>query len=269
MRALKRTILILLVVLSAAYIATLVYQGSSARKEPPVISCPSGVLEVSASDDESVLLTGVTASDAQDGDLTDQIIIGGISKLISKDTAKVTFMVFDSDDNMGKYVRYIRYTDYRRPQFDITAPLTFASTGEVSLLDRLKATDVVDGDISSQIRVSTLASTDNSEVYDITIQVTNSVGDTAWLELPVLVQETDPLRPVIELSSYLVYLEPGSSFDPASYLSALTVSGTVEDVSKAAISSNVDTQTVGTYRVMYTYSAGSSTGTAILTVVVQ
>lgn len=269
MRALKHTILILLAVLSAAYIVTRIYQGSSTRHEPPVISCPEGVLEVSAADGESVLLSGVTALDPQDGDLTEHIIIGGISKLISKDTAKVTYMVFDSDDNMGSFVRYIRYTDYHRPQFSIEEPLAFSSTSEVSLLDRLKAQDVVDGDISSRIRVSTLASTDNSEVYDITIQVTNSMGDTAWLQLPVLVQETDPLRPVIELSSYLIYLEAGSSFDPAAYVTGLTVAGTAEDISKVSVSSGVDTQTAGTYRVLYTYSSGSVTGTAILTVVVQ
>lgn len=269
MRALKHVLIIVLVVLTAGYIITAIYQGSSERREPPVISCPSEILEVSASDDESALLSGMTASDPQDGDLTDQIIVGGISKLISKDTAKVTFMVFDSDDNMGMCIRYIRYTDYQRPQFAITAPLSYSSTEQVSLLDRLTATDVVDGDISSRIRVSTLASTDNSEVYDISIQVTNSMGDTAWLELPVLVQETNPLRPVIELSEYLIYLEVGSEFDPADHLDRLTVAQTAEDVSKVSVSSNVDTAEEGTYRVMYTYSANGSTGTAILTVVVQ
>lgn len=269
MRALKRFILIMLAVISVTYISTSIYQRSSTRHTPPVISCPPGVLEVSAKDDESVLLAGVTASDPQDGDLTDQVIVGGVSKLISNDTAKVTLMVFDSDHNLGKVTRYIRYTDYRRPEFEIVKPLTFASSKEVSLLDRIVATDVVDGNISSHLRVSTLATTDNSEVFDITIQVTNSMGDTAWLQLPVLVQETNPLRPVIGLSSYLVYLEQGSSFDAAEYLQSVTVSDAPADVSAVGISSNVDMENTGTYRVMYTYSANGSTGTAILTVVVQ
>ena len=269
MRALRHTILVLLTVLSVAYIATRIHLGSSTHQDPPVISCPEGVLEVSASDDESVLLSGVTASDNQDGDLTDQIIIGGISKLISKDTAKVTLMVFDSDDNMGTLVRYIRYIDYHRPQFSILEPLAFSSTSEVSLLKRLKATDVVDGDISSRIRVSTLASTANSEVYHITIQVTNSMGDTSWLQLPVLVQDTNPLRPVIQLSDYLVYQNVGSTFDADAYVASLTVAGLVEDHSQVSIQSDVDTETPGTYQVMYTYSSGGITGTAILTVVVQ
>ena len=269
MRALKQFILIALAVISVAYISTSIYQRSSTRHTPPVISCPSGILEVSAKDDESVLLAGVTASDPQDGDLTDQVIVGGISKLISNDTAKVTLMVFDSDHNLGKVTRYIRYTDYHRPQFEIIKPLTFAAAKDVSLLDKIVAMDVVDGNISSQLRVSTLASTDNSEVYDITIQVTNSMGDTAWLQLPVLVQGTNPLRPVIELNSYLIYLDQGSSFDAASYLKSVTVSGAEADVSAVGISSNVNTEDAGTYRVMYTYSANGSTGIAILTVVVQ
>ena len=269
MRALKHTILIVLVVLSVCFVATLIYQGSSERKDPPVLSCPSEILEVSAADDESVLLAGLTAHDHQDGDLTDQIIVGGISKLISNNTAKVTFLVFDRDHNMGQCIRYIRYTDYQRPRFSIVQPLVYASTEDVSLLERLSATDVVDGDISERIRVSTLASTSNSEVYDISIQVTNSMGDTSMLQLPVLVQATNPLRPVINLSSYLTYVEKGSTFDPSAYLTSDTVDTVAEDISKVTINGNVDTSNDGTYRVMYSYSANGSTGTAILTVVVQ
>lgn len=269
MRAIKRILIIALIVLAVCHVATRIYQGSSTRKEPPVISCPAGILEVSAADDEAVLLAGVTASDPQDGDLTDRIIIGGISKLISNDTAKVTFLVFDSDDNMGSFVRHIRYTDYQRPQFAIAAPLVYASMEEVSLTERMTAADVIDGDISNRIRISSLSATDNSEVYDITVQVTNSMADTAWLRLPVLIQTTNPLRPVITLSNYLVYLEPNSSFDPASYITAVSASEASVEPSAVSISSNVDIAKEGTYRVMYTYSADGITGTAILTVVVQ
>ena len=269
MRLLKKTVFIILVILTVAYVATAIYQGSSERKDPPTISCPSGVLEVSATDDEATLLSGITAFDSQDGDLTSRVIIGGISKLISKDTAKVTYMVFDSDDNMGMCTRYIRYVDYHRPKFNLLQPLNYSSTSEVVLIDRLVATDIRDGDISNRIRVSTLATTDNSEVFDITIQVTNSMGDTSWLQLPVLVQDTNPLRPVIQLSDYLVYQNVGSTFDADAYVASLTVAGLVEDHSQVSIQSDVDTETPGTYQVMYTYSSGGITGTAILTVVVQ
>lgn len=269
MRTIKQVLIILLVLLAAGHIVTNIYQGSSDRKDPPTISCPSEILEVSAGDDETALLAGISASDPQDGDLTDRVIVGGISKLISKDTAKVTFLVFDSDDNMGMCVRFIRYTDYQRPQFSINEPLIYTSTDNVNLLDRLSATDVVDGDITDRIRVSTLSSTDNSEIHNITIQVTNSVGDTAWLQLPVMVQQTDSARPVISLNSYLAYLDVGSDFDPMAYVDSVTVDQTPIDVSNVSIVSDVDTSTADTYRVTYTYNSNGSVGTAILTVVVQ
>jgi hypothetical protein len=269
MRILRKILILALAILSACYIGTRLYLSSSDRKDPPVIKCPTEILEVSASDDESKLLTGVTAADPQDGDLTNHIIVGGISKLISNNTAKVTLLVFDSDDNMGMCVRYIRYTDYQRPLFFVAQPLVYSSVEEVTLIERVGATDVVDGDISQRVRVSSLSTTDNSEIYDVTIQVTNSMGDTSRLRLPVVIQPTNPLRPVITLSSHLVYVNAGSEFDPASYVTAVTASQTSVDVSQVSISSDVNTAAAGTYRVVYTYSANGSTGTAILTVVVQ
>lgn len=269
MRAIKHILIVLLVLLTAGHIFTAIYQGSADRKVAPVISCPEGVLEVSAADPQSVLLQGVTASDAQDGDLTGRIIVGGVSKLISDDTAKATLLVFDSDDNMDKYTRYIRYTDYHRPRFSIDQPLIYSTTEEVSILDRVSAADVVDGDLSDAIRVSTLDASADSRCYTITVQVTNSLGDTSVLELPVLLLESDPLRPEIRLSSYLVYLEKDRDFDPVSLLDSVELPHGEADLTQTAIESTVDTSTAGTYRVTYTYTFDGRVGTAIATVVVQ
>jgi hypothetical protein len=170
---------------------------------------------------------------------------------------------------MASCVRRIRYTDYHRPTFSIEEPLVYAVTEEPSLLTRLKATDVVDGDISNNIRVSTLEPSDNSEVFHVTIQVSNSVGDTAWVRLPVLMLSSNPLRPEISLSQSLLYLEKDSKFTPSSHISSIEVPGEKLDMSKVQIDNGVDTGKAGTYYVTYTYTANSVTGTAILTVVVQ
>ncbi len=269
MKTIKFTVIILLAVLVVAYTASYIYLGSSDRKIPPEISCSQEVLEVSASDPESALLAGLTASDPQDGDLTDKITISGISKLVTNDTAKVTYIVFDSDDNMASCVRRIRYTDYHRPTFSIEEPLVYAVTEEPSLLSRLKATDVVDGDISNHIRVSTLEPSNNSEVFHVTVQVSNSVGDTAWVRLPVLMLASNPLRPEITLSQSLLYLDKDSKFTPSSHILSIEVPGEKLDMSKVQIDNGVDTGKAGTYYVTYTYTANSVTGTAILTVVVR
>lgn len=269
MKIIQRVLIVLLVLLSVAFIGTSIYETFSGRKDAPTISCPSDTLEVSASDPESVLLKGLTAADPQDGDLTDRIIIGGKSKLINKDTAVVTFLVFDSDDNMGTCTRRIRYMDYRRPQFAIKEPLVFTPDEDITLLNRLSATDVVDGDLTDQIRASTLSATDNSEIYLVSVQVTNSIGDTAWIKLPVLVKTTNPMQPVIQLTEYLIYLDKGSDFDPLDYVSSVTVNGADISISEVSIKNPVDTTVADTYQVTYTYQSSGHVGTAILTVAVQ
>ena len=269
MRAIKRILIILLVLMTGGYIFTAIYQGSADRKVAPVISCPEGVLEVSASDPESALLQGVTAFDEQDGDLTNRVILGGVSKLISNDTAKVTLLVFDSDDNMGKYTRYIRYTDYRLPRFSIDEPLIYSTTEDVSILERISAYDVVDGNLNEAIRVSTLEGSSDSRRYTIAVQVTNSLGDTASLELPVLLLDTDALRPTVTLNEYLLYLKTDSQFDPAALLAGVEDPAGIANLDDVQIESNVDTSVAGTYQIVYTYVSGDHIGTAIATVVVQ
>lgn len=270
MKTVKQTVIILLIVLLVANIGSYFYLGLSDRSDGPKISCPEGVLDIHTTDSESVLLQGVTAKDNQDGDISDQVIIGGISKLISSNTAKVTYLVFDSDDNMASHVRYIRYVDYHRPTFRISQPLVFSSTEEISVMPYLQAHDVLDGDISERIRVSTLEASSNTEVYYVSIQVTNSVGDRAWLKLPVLLLESDPMRPVITLSTSLAYLNKGDEFNAEEYLMDLEVPGAPDlDESVVEISSDVDTSAEDVYYVYYTYTNNGSLGTAILTVVVQ
>lgn len=269
MRTIKQILVIALVVLLAANIATIIYQGTTDTTQGPEIYCEDGVLEVNFSCSEADLLAGITATDGQDGDLTDHIIVASVSKLITNDTAKVTYLVFDSDDNMASYVRRIRYRDYCKPTFDVLSPLVYSSTEEVELLSRLYAYDERDGNISHQIRVSTLASTERPELYEITIQVTNSMGDTASLKLPVLQLPYNPLRPEIKLTKQLVYVSRDSEFDPKAYLATLDTPNDDASIENVTIQNLVDISTPNTYQVFYSYTNDYGTGMAILTVVVQ
>ena len=271
MRTIKQILILLLVALVAGNIVTAIYRGSSDKKIGPTIQCDDTTLEVFSTDTSEALLAGVTAYDAQDGDLTDRIIIAGISKLISNNTAKVTYLVFDSDDNMASCIRRIRYVDYYKPYFTIDPqlPLVYPQGADVTVTDRVGAIDILDGSISDRIRVSTLESTSDPELYEITVQVTNSVGDTAWLKLPVLMLARDSNRPTLELKETLLYLEIGASFDPMDYLKAARLAdGTAIDLSEVKIEGSVDTSVVGEYRITYSYEKDGSLGRAILTVVV-
>lgn len=269
MRLLKITLIALLVVVTIAFGFTRLDERLSGANEPPKIQCDSELLELSVRDNESALLAGITAYDAQDGDLTASVQVLSISKLITNDTAKVTYVVFDSHDNIAAYTRRVRYTDYARPTFQILTPLVYAKNQPVVLLDRIKVIDVLDGDITQSVRVSALSGTADSEVYTATLQVTNSLGDTSRLTVPVILMEGSARRAVVHLSTQIAYLERDASFSALDYLTGVTIPGGTGDTTNVQISGNVDTSNPGTYMVYYRYPHNGTVGLSILTVVVK
>lgn len=271
MRLLRIALILILVLVTLLYGVTTIVNTLNTDREAPSISGSTDVLEVSVQDGESALLAGLTASDRQDGDITANLLVSGISKFtdLENATANVTCLVFDRDGNMASRTRSIRYTDYTAPQFTLTGPLNYKSNESITLLDRLHATDCIDGDITGSIRVSSLQATSAGEIYLLTAQVTNSMGDTSQLELEVIRQDDHSDRPEIKLTSYLVYLEQGSRFDPMSYVSHVDLGESTVSKSMVSISGTADTSTPGTYHVHYSYNDGDSTGMSILTVVVE
>ena len=149
MRLLKIILVVILVVVTALYCVTAVAQKLNTHKEGPSITCGEEVLGISVQDSETALLSGLTASDAQDGDLTDALQISGISKFTDPEnaTANVTYLVFDSDGNVASCTRTVRYEDYVPPRFTLTDGLNYKSNDAIALLDRLHANDCIDGDI--------------------------------------------------------------------------------------------------------------------------
>lgn len=269
MRAIRTLLVIMLVLVMAAFGYTEINKRLSGKDEGPAVSCPEDMLYVSVKDPESVLLEGVKATDPQDGDISDKVIVGGVSKLIENNTAKVTYYVFDSDDNMSSCSRMITYTDYQRPTLLINKPLHYATGETADLISRLGATDIIDGDISQSVRISTLVATNHSQIYAVTAQITNSMGDTSSVRLPVLYRESVADRPEITLKEQLIYLDKGADFDPMDYLAGVTVRDTALDSSATFIENEVNTAEDGTYWVWYSYTNGDHEGISILTVVVR
>lgn len=269
MRLLKTILIIVLVLVTLAYGATGIYQRMHPRNEAPVISCDSTTLELSVTEDHQALLAGVTAMDAQEGDITSAIRISGISKFIDEATANVNYVVFDSDHNVGSLTRTIRYTDYVSPRFSITEPLYYKSDDEIVLLDRLMVTDCIDGDITQSVRISPLENSDIDELYFIGVQVTNSMDDTVQLVLPILWQNNTLSRPEIVLTDYLVYLKQGSNFNARSYISYVRTEGGLVGKTDVQVKGSVDTDEPGVYYIHYTYADGEATGRSVLTVIVE
>lgn len=269
MKAFKIILALLLAVVTGLYAFDRVTTSASGEGIGPTISCPEEILEVSVFDGEEMLLAGVSASDQQDGDLTHRVRVLGISKFIGDYIARVTYVVFDSDHNMATCSRQLRYTDYVSPTFTISQPLVYAKGATIQLLDRITVTDVIDGDITNSIRVTPVKATSDPEIYTVDIQVTNSMGDTVRLTLPIIQRESSLNRADVHLSSSLVYLSVGASFDPDNYLRSVETPIGFEDPRDVQITNTVDTSTPGSYMVYYVYKSEKYTGTSVLTVIVE
>lgn len=239
-RKMQRVIAALFILVLLAFCGLRIYRRLTVDVTPPVITCSTDSIDVSVTAGEEALLQGVMASDDRDGDLTDQILIKGVSPSLTDSSAQVTYIVFDSANNMATVTRTVRYTDYEAPRFALSQPLVYPAGQTVTLLDRLTASDVLDGDISSGIRI-TSQNVINSQpgVYSVTAQVDSRLGSTVVLPLKVVITAGGPQ--LITLSDYLVYLPRGSAFDAAGYIQSVTApDGTALSAGQVSIESPVD-----------------------------
>lgn len=268
-RIMQRLITALFILILLAFCGLQVYRRTAVDTTPPVITCASDSIDVSVTAGDDALLQGVMASDDRDGDLTDQILIKGVSPLSTGSSARVTYIVFDSANNMATVSRTVRYTDYEAPRFALSQPLVYPAGQTVTLLDRLTASDVLDGDISRSIRITSQNIISSQPgVYSVTAQVDSRLGEPVVLPLKVVIAAGD--QQLIRLSDYLVYLPQGADFSAAGYIDAVTApDGTALSAGQVDIESPVDTSAPGTYHVGYSITAQGQSYTVYLTVVVQ
>ena len=262
----------------------------------PQIALASDVLEVSVSAGTEELLNGVTATDNADGDVTDSILIEGIVNLNDQSEATITYAAFDKAGNVAKVSRTLKYTDYHSPMFGQNKSLTFSANNSSDILSCVTASDVIDGDISSNVKgmlVSDTGSLNYAGLHEVEFRVTNSMGDTQYLTLPVEIYENGAYNATVELTDYLIYLPKDADFNAKEYLGTLTAGGNVFSLTRSTLRTRVyinnyvdpsesdgvinvdivdtvDTSVPGVYSVAYTASyEGMYTGHARLNVVVE
>ena len=258
---------------------------------PPVLSAEKAEVTASIEATDEELKNGVVAVDKKDGNVSGSVMIDHIKK--KEDGSgdfDITYVGFDHSSNLGKLTRTLHYTDYESPKFELSDALRFPAGKQINLLSYFSATDCIDGNITPFISIggdtAVLDKKPQQGFYDCTVSVTNSVGDTVTLPIQVEVYDGNAARPQINLSSYLVYLQAGSEFDPNSYLTQIKEYDKVKQVvfsenvtdpenqisiTQIYVESGVDIYTPGVYTVSYLYTSPASglDCTAKLIVVVE
>lgn len=124
MKRLTSVILAVALALSAlGVLGARIYQKVAYGGAAPEIAFAADVLEVPTGADDAALLAGVTATDAEDGDVTASLLVEGVSGRNADGTVQVTYAAFDSDRHVTKATRAVRYTDYKPPRFALSQPL--------------------------------------------------------------------------------------------------------------------------------------------------
>lgn len=273
----------------------LIRSGKGQKSESPTITMDKDLIEVSVADGEEALLQGVTATDTEDGDLTDSLIVESIGRFTEEEHRRVTYAVIDSDGLVSHAERELVYTDYTPTQFSIDSPLAFGK-GTTDLTVSVYAEDCLDGDVTSSVKLVAKDEIDTTKsgFYSAELKVVNSAG--AASVLPVTIEMYDPYTrsgmPEIKLVDYVAYVSQGTKFDPYAYLESVNIRGAsytftkdegtygAADPAKAGqgntinykyvnVENGVDPNVAGNYEVKYSLSEeGGFTGAATLYVVV-
>ncbi|EUJ25188.1 immunoglobulin-like domain-containing protein, partial [Listeria cornellensis] len=144
-------------------------------------------------------LTGVSASDLEDGNVTSIIQVTANDVNTSKvGTYHVTYSVTNSDGNTTTKTITVTVTSNDAPVISATDK-TMKKGGTFNPLTGVSATDTEDGNLTSSVKV-TANNVDTSKVgtYHVTYAVTDSDGNTTTKTITVTVTSND--APVIEAS---------------------------------------------------------------------
>lgn len=285
MKQLRIALLAFFIVAAAFFTYTYVRRHYSADHKAPVITAESDSIVVSISATEEEMLDGMKAWDDRDGEVTDRLVVVSKSKFIKKGTLRVNYAAFDNNKNVGTYSRELTYVDYVSPHFHLYAPLRFANGASgYDCLDYVTAEDCLDGNITQQIKIGfgkTTTVTGDTTEQTVTLQVTNSCGDTSTLELPLTKEDfVTYSRPAPALKEYVAYVPKGGKIDLRGYVSGVWSAGTVKGFDEteydiysdvSIISRELDLYHPGVYNVTFTLSrpTGEQLGTSVLIVIVE
>lgn len=235
----------------------------------PIITNTEEVLEISVQDPPEALLRGLSATDGTDGDLTDQIMVASTSHFLEPGTVRVKYVVFDSFNNSTTLTRQVHYTDYTPPVFSLETPPVYTVGSSFDLLDHIRVTDCLDGDISDRIRVvSNMVNNFSPGNYPVMLEVSNSCGDTAQITLWATFLNKESSA-VVKLHRHIVYVEQGGTFTPRQWLASVTDRNAVALTAEyVEYQGNVDINKPGCYQLIYSYDDGKLSGQSPLTVVV-
>ncbi|MGL5477635.1 MAG: immunoglobulin-like domain-containing protein [Clostridium sp.] len=189
----------------------------------------------------------VTASDAEDGDLTSALKVTGTVDTSTVGTNKLTYEVTDKDGNKATKERTITVRSNEVPVIDGAIDSTIKVGDSFDPMLGVTASDAEEGDLTSALKVTGIVDTSIVGTNKLTYEVTDKDGNKATKERTITVRSNEV--PVID-GAIDSTIKVGDSFDP---MLGVTASDAEEgDLTSALkVTGTVDTSTVGTNKLTY------------------
>ena len=194
------------------------------------------------------ILENVTATDEEDGDLTENItVIKNTIDLATPNTYQVTYQVTDSYNQTTTKTINVVVIDDEHPIIGAN-DLELTEQEKYDYLKNATATDKEDGDLTDSITIIN-NTTDINTIgeYELTYQVTDSYNQTTTKTIKVSVVANK--APEIITQDKTIYLN--STFDPMTGVTATDYEDGTITKNIVVISNDVDTTIEGTYTVIY------------------
>ena len=194
---------------------------------------------------------GASALDGLDGDLTGKITVVG-----SVDTGKygeyeLAYAVADSSGNRTEAVRTVEVRDTVPPVLKLLGGTDYQITkGQLFSEPGYEANDIVDGDLSSVVKVFGEVDTSQVGVYELIYTVNDKAGNEAAGQRRTVEVKSDGVPPVIQLIGRAnITVEAGVTYVDAGATAVDQLDG---DVSKlVSVDNPVDVMVPGKYSISY------------------
>lgn len=234
----------------AAYLIFLDQYEKPAEDQTPEIEFDEDTLILSVTDDWERLMDGVYCYDAEDGDLTDKILIDSLSEFNSSGERTVRYVAFDSMNQPAVAERALKYTDYTPPEIWLTDSLTLNNISQSSISKIVAAQSCVDGDITRELDVK-VGTLDNNRI-PVEVSVSDSTGTLSELsfscDYDTLIYQAEIL-----LNQYLMTVPAGQEPDLYGNVKDIQIGrqSNMQMMEWLTVQSAVDAYTPGIYEVYY------------------
>ncbi|MBC2080402.1 DUF5011 domain-containing protein [Listeria booriae] len=191
---------------------------------------------------------GITASDTEDGDLTDRIDIESSDvDMTQAGTYAVEYSVTDSDNNTTKITRHVYVRTNDKPVIH-ASDQTFKAGASFNPLAGMSASDTEDGDITANVTITANdVDANQAGTYHVTYSVTDSDDNTTTKTITITVLTNE--KPVITAAD--ITQKAHRSIDPMAGVTASDLEDGDLTANIKIIANDINIDVPGEYHVTY------------------